>query len=924
MRVRLLILCLVLTLCGALSVLECKRLAGRSNGGASGSEKHKSPATVLSGHGFQGEPLKPALATGRRSAAFGNLPLTFEWNAGQANRSIDFISKGSGYTLLTSPDTAVVSACNARTRGRESHAKKCSPQAIHVRFLGANQHASAVGEKELPGKSNYFIGSDRSRWLVDVPHFEQVRYRDTYPGIDLVYFGNRQRLEYDFVIRPYADPSVIAFTLDGGRNPASSVRVLKHGDLEMQAPSGTVYVQAPVAYQLKGGKQEVISVRYSKQSRNRIAFDLGPYDRTRELIIDPVLSYSSFLGGSSDDFGYAIAVDSAGNIYVAGGTTSADFPLSSGALQSTYGGADSNIQGVTGDVFVSKLDPTGKTLLYSTYVGGSADDNAYGIAVDSAGNAYLTGATDSPDFPVTQGALQTSFGGGPDDVFIFKLNATGSALVYSTYLGTSLGGERGFGIAIDAAGDAYVTGDAAPDFPVTTGSYHGGVNDAEVTELNPTGSGVVFSTFFGGNGLDEAFGIAVDGAGNISITGGTTSTDLPVTANAVQAHIASTRDAFVAQFNKTGTLTYCSYLGGSADELGSSLGAIAVDLSGRIYVTGSTASADYPTTPGAFQTTYGGGGSDVFVTAIDPSKSNSLVYSTLLGGGGDDDAGEFARGIAVDSAGNALITGSTNSVNFPTLQAAQSSLAGGRDVFIAKLNSAGSALIYSTYLGGAGDDFGAGVAVDQVGNAYVTGQTASNNLPMASALQGTLNGPTDAFIAKLSADFGLSSSPSSASTSAGASTTYTISVSPLDGLYGAPVSLACSGSPSFSACTISPQQVTPGSSGATAQVTISTTAPQFSSLIAVHKMTGMYALLVPLLMVCTGLMNRGCSCGRRIIGRVSAIVLLSCTVFMVGCGSSSSQSHMLKGGTPSGTSTITITGSSGSTSHTTTVTLNVM
>ena len=924
MRLRLLTVNVVLSLCGTLLIFECKRPADRANRVLTESKNYSASATVVRGHALQDGRLNRAMpGTSRSLSAFADLPLAFESNVGQADRSIGFISSGPGYTLLTNPDTAIISTCATRNRThRGSGATICSSHAIGMRFLGANQHAVAVGEKKLPGKSNYFLGSDSSHWLVDVPHFAQVRYVNTYPGIDLVYYGNQQKLEYDLVIRPHADPAMIAFTVDGGaREPV--FRIGETGELLMQTASGTIHLQAPVAYQLGSGKRQLISVRYSRRSRNRIGFELGSYDKSRELIIDPVLSYSSFLGGSSDDFAYATAVDSAGNIYVAGGTTSADFPLGSAPLQGTYGGADSNTQGVTGDVFVSKFDPTGKTLVYSTYVGGTADENAYGIAVDSTGNAYLTGATNSADFPVTTGALQTSFGGGPNDVFIFKLNPTGSALVYSTYLGTSLGGERGFGIAVDATGDAYVTGDAAPDFPVTTGSFHGGVNDAELTELNPTGTGKVFSIFFGGNGTDEGYGIAVDTAGNISITGATTSTDLPVTANAAQAHLAGTitQDAFVAQFDKTGTLTYCSYLGGSANELGSSLGAIAVDYSGRIYVTGSTASADFPVTSGAFQTAYGGGGSDVFVTAIDPSKSSSLVYSTLLGGGGDDDSGEFARGIAVDAAGNAVITGSTNSANFPTLQPTQSSLAGGTDAFVAKLNASGSALIYSTYMGGTGDDFGAAVAVDQVGNTYVTGRTTSSDLPTSSALQGTLNGPSDAFIANLSADFGISSSPATASVTAGNSAMYTVSVSVPDGLYGLPVSLACSGAPSFSTCTISPQQVTPGSSGATATVTIATTAPQFSNVPGLRKVTSVYALFVPLLMFSTGFLKRGCSAKRRIVGGLFAMVLVSNVVVMMGC--SSSNTHTPTGGTPTGTSTITITGTASSTSHTTTVTLNV-
>jgi len=339
---------------------------------------------------------------------------------------------------------------------------------------------------------------------------------------------------------------------------------------------------------------------------------------------------------------------------------------------------------------------------------------------------------------------------------------------------------------------------------------------------------------------------------------------------------------------------------------------------------GSTASADYPTTTGAFQTTYGGGLSDVFVTAIDPSKSNSLVYSTLLGGSGDDDAGEFARGVAVDTAGNVIVIGNTTSANFPTLHAPQSNVAGGQDAFVSKLNATGSALLYSTYLGGTGDDFGAGVVVDKVGNTFLTGQTTSANFPTNSAPHGTLNGPSDSFIAKLSADFNLSSSPASASITAGQTVTYSVTVSPTDGLYGLPVSLACTGTPSLSTCTISPQQVTPGSAAVSATVTITTTAPQSSMLHVLGSVTGVYALFLPLLWLYSGTAKHGRSAKLRTLGWVLGVVLLLIVVSLVGCGGSYSPPKQQKPGTPSGTSTITISGSSSSMNHTTTVTLNVI
>jgi hypothetical protein len=858
-----------------------------------------------------------------------NLPLSFEPNTGQADARFSFISRGHGYSLLTSGDTATLSLCVAGSDHNPTarlKTKRCSAAAFQMHFLGANASASAVGEQELSGKSNYFRGNNPTRWRTNVPHFKRARYADVYPGIDVVYYGNRQKLEYDLLVNPGAKPQEINFAIDvvGEERRLAPADIQKDGALEVVTTSGTILLQPPLAYQEDNGETKIVAIHYSKKGPNRIGFEIGAYDRTKSLIIDPVLTYSGFIGGSSDDFGYAVAVDVAGNLYVTGGTTSPDFPVTTGVAQTSYAGADSNTQGVQGDVFVIKIDPAGEQLLYSTYLGGTADDNAYAISVDSAGNAYLAGATNSADFPVTQGVVQTTFGGGPNDAFVAKLNPAGSALVYSTYLGTAIGGERGFGIASDLAGDAYVTGDAAPDFPVTTGSFRGGVNDAQLTELNPSGTSRIFSRFFGGNGLDEGYAIAVDAAGNISITGATTSTDLPVTGNAAQANLAGGRDAFVAQFDRTGSLIYCSYIGGTADELGTSLGAVALDRTGRIYVTGSTASADYPTTASAFQTTYAGGISDVFVTAIDPLKQNSVVYSTLLGGSAEDDFGQFARGITVDIAQNAVITGNTTSANFPTLRAVQSTGGGGEDAFVSKLNATGSALIFSTYLGGVQNEYGAGVITDKTGNTYVTGQTGSADFPSSSPVQASLNGPTDTFIVKLGADFNLSSSPASASITAGQTATFNVTVNPSDGLFGSPVSLACAGAPSLSTCTVSPQQVTPGTSAVPATITITTTAPQSSAFRALAKSSWSYALLLPFLCFSCRTKRFPCSTTLRAVGRSLGLALLLSVGLLVGCGGGSSPKAQPKPGTPTGISTITITGSSTSVTHTTTLKLDVM
>ena len=447
---------------------------------------------------------------------------------------------------------------------------------------------------------------------------------------------------------------------------------------------------------------------------DRIGFELAEYDTGKTLIIDPVLNYSTYLGGSMDDFANAITVgpDASGlqeNVYVTGGTTSANFPTTSGVLQTTYAGSDVGYQGVRGDVFVTKLNSNGSALVYSTYLGGSGDDNAYGIAVDPNGNVYLTGGTSSSDFPVTPGVYQPR-SGGLNDVFVTKLDSTGSSIVYSTHIGVPVEGIRGFGIAVDASGSAYVAGNAGPGFPTTMGAFQTATNaftSGFVLKLNPTGSDADYSTLLGGgdfNDIDYAESIALDENGDAYVTGYASSTTFPTTPGAFQAALGGGVDGFVTVLNPTGSaLLYSTFLGGTANDEGYK---IAVDHSGMAYVTGYTKSSNFPTTSGAFQTAFGGGQSDAFVAKLDPTKSGaaSLVYSTFLGGSGDENLQDFLRDIlAVDFNGSAYVTGTTTSTDFPTLNPIQATSGGGFDGYVAKLNPAGSSLIYSTYLGGSGD-----------------------------------------------------------------------------------------------------------------------------------------------------------------------------------------------------------------------------
>ncbi|MFB3896913.1 MAG: SBBP repeat-containing protein [bacterium] len=450
------------------------------------------------------------------------------------------------------------------------------------------------------------------------------------------------------------------------------------------------------------------------------------------------LVYSTYIGGSNEDYGYNLAIDTFGNVYITGYTMSTDFPVTAGAYDTSTNG--------DADVYIAKLNSTGTALLYATYLGGSNADEALGIAVDSAGNVYITGDTNSLDFPTTPGAFATSYR-GYGDAFITKLNPTGSALVYSTYFGGSNGYEVGQIIAIDAAGNAFITGNTdALDFPTTAGAfdttYNGGAYDAYISKLNPTGTGLVYSTYVGGTNTDYGRSLAIDAEGNAYLVGETESPDFPITAGAFDTTYNGLLDIYITKLNSDGTaLVYSTYLGTAVQE---HISDIAIDGSGNAYLSGYTNSTVFPTTPGAFDTTYNDGG-DIYITKLNPTGSG-LIYSTYLGGSGF----ENGLSIAVNGSGNVYLTGQTISLDFPTTVGAfDTSFNGVQDAFILQLNSAGSGLLYSSYLGGNDNEYGHGIAVDEQGNTYVGGETYSSDFPTTtSAYDRIFHGIHDVYITK--------------------------------------------------------------------------------------------------------------------------------------------------------------------------------
>jgi hypothetical protein len=681
--------------------------------------------------------LVPALTNSRASSeqpaqatadAFGRLPLAFEANRGQTAARVKFLSRGVGFNLFLTPTEAVFALKGAVTA-----------RVVSIHMLRANPAPRIAGIKRLPGVSHYLIGNDPTKWRTGVPTYASVLYQGIYPGIDLMYYGSQRALEYDFIVDPGANPDQIRLRFEG----VDRTYVTAGGDLVAWIPEGTLRLRKPVIYQEVDGRRHEVSGSYATLDAHTVGFRVAAYDANRPLIIDPVLVYSTYLGGSPLDEGLAITADQVGNVYVAGHTFSSNFPTTAGAFQP----GDPSPSDFT--AFVTKLNANGSGLAFSTYLGGSRNDRASAIAVDTSGNVYVAGTTFSYDFPTTPGAVQAvdpDFSG--TDAFATKLNPSGSALVYSTYLGAG-GLDTALGVTVDSAASAYVIGwTTSTDFPTTAGSFQpahaGGWSDAFVTKLNSAGSALVYSTLLGGSsGEERGRGIVVDGAGNAYVAGTSWSTDFPTTANVPQPFDPDTfaADGFVTKLNATGSaLIYSTFLGGAN---GDDANGIVLDETASAYVTGYTESYDFPTTSGAFQTSQPtAGGPDSFVSKLNPGGT-ALVYSTYLGGAGFD----VSYSIAVWR-GSAHVTGYTDSRDFPRTH--RRGYQDAYDVFVTKLNARGSRLLYSMYFGGSGNDVGVGIAADSAGNVYVTGWASSLNFPLHRALQSSYGGgESDGFVLKI-------------------------------------------------------------------------------------------------------------------------------------------------------------------------------
>ena len=663
------------------------------------------------------------------------LPLSFERNEGQLDGSATFIARQSGADVLLTKDGFLIGLKNAPAESAENGERKL----LRLRWIGGAAKQIA-GVTQLPGRANYFRGRDRASWRAGIPTYAKVKYSRVYPGIDVVYYGNQDRLEYDFVVAPGADPGRIRLAVEG----VTRMEIGGGGELVLQVGERKVTQLPPRIYQEVGGIRRAVRGHYRLTSGNELAFQLADYDRRRRLVIDPVIDFSTYVGGTGFDYVRGVATDSLGNVYLVGETGSFDLPVTDGAVQPTYAGGPS-------DAFVMKLSPDGLTAIYTTYLGGSRADVGYGIGVDALGQAYLTGYTVSADFPLVN-PRQDTLGGGADtdayDAFVAKLDASGSRLIYSTYLGGSAA-DVGKAIAVDGVGIAYIAGwTSSNDFPVTPNafqtSFGGPFADGFVARLNPDGSEYFYVTYFGGRLYDAASGIATDGDGNAYVVGETGSPDFP-TREPMFPTIAGgggefgDEDAFLAKFSWDGSLIYSTFLGGRDVDRAR---AVAVDRWGNAYVTGDTVSSDFPTV-NAVQPARAGS-ADAFVAKVNV-EGTCLVYSTYLGGTRLDQG----YGIAVDGDGAATVTGSTSSSDFPIAAAVQDANGGADDVFVSRLDPSGSALIFSTYLGGRGQDVGSGVVLTSGGDPVIVGSTASPDFPTRHSVQASLLGSPNGFAAKL-------------------------------------------------------------------------------------------------------------------------------------------------------------------------------
>jgi uncharacterized protein (TIGR03437 family) len=715
-------------------------------------------------------------ATNRAEAKVMSVPLSFEPNQGQAAATVQFLSRGAGYAIFLAPGKVVLNLerqkpASAPATGQTPEA--ASADTLRMSLIGANAKANAVGLAPQPGVVSYFIGNDPKNWRSGIPTYGKVNYGQIYPGVDLIFYGNQRQLEYDFVVAPGADPSRIAWRIDGARASIDA-----EGNLVLSAPNGPASFKKPVLYQMNGDQKTPVEGSFAVAG-HEIRFRLGSYDHSRALIIDPVLSYATYLAGSSTDhiglptgpgnlavgMSQGIALDSAGSVYVTGYTYSIDFPTKTPYQPAPPTKVVGVSPGQWPSAFVTKFSPDGSSLVYSTYLGGNGYDNAYAIAVDSSGNAYVTGETDSPDFPVTNGAYQTVCSPAPNNTgapvqnssdcyssntsaFVTKLNPTGTSLVYSTFLGGNGSWAYATAIAVDGAGRAYIAGNENEDcyrgqpytfqscFPTTNGAVIGGVQPvggdpqfAFVAAFDPTGAQLLYSTLFGDlnfqctiacGGDTYGTGIAVDASGYFYLVGETMASNLPTTAGVIQptgaplgnpATYVQAWRGFIAKFNPVtsaggASLAYSTYLGGKTGNTGDFISGIAIDNESYAYVVGFTNSKDFPVTSGAYQTVCGPNGQNcaaAHVTKLNPTGS-AIVWSTFVGDAKGDasDAVFFTGPIQLDGTGNIYITGQVGT-GFPMINPVEPTATGGdQQVLVAELDPTGSKLLFSTTIGSNG------------------------------------------------------------------------------------------------------------------------------------------------------------------------------------------------------------------------------
>lgn len=903
-----------------------------------------------------GHPPAPATAAqqSRVHATMRALPLAFEANQGQTDPQVKYMARGNGYKLYLTSSQAILrvsgrhgdsdvrdmmmnkrrgaAATKAWIKKHYGNARKNSSSHAEVRMnlLRPGAEAKLSADDPQQAKLNYFIGKDPAKWHTNVPLYGRVRYSNVYPGIDVAFHGAAERLEFDYLVSPGADPKPINVSFEG----IDKLRTNESGDLILSTDAGPVELHKPVAYQVKDGVRTEVDASFVIKGRDQIAFAVGAYDRSRELVIDPTVFYSTYFGGDFADYGIAIAVDANGNSYVAGATDSNTLPGPGGSTVTASVG--------TFDAFVTKIDTNGACIFTSIFGGTAGDDFPGGIAVDTLG-IYVGGTTSSSDFPTTGTAPQTVFQGGitngANDAFAVNLSLDGTVLTWGTYVGGS-DSDSGLGVAVDGNHNVYVVGETySGNLPVTDGSslnLHSGsgFDDGYIVGVNAAGTAFTLVGYIGGSNGDLATGVSIDGSGNIYVAGITISKDLPVTAGVVQSACGTDGncnlvgsngpfdDIFVASINANlSSYKYITYFGGSITDDAYS---IAADTSGNVFLTGRTTSPDFLLTGGTPYQSQLLGTQNAFILGLN-STGSALAYESYFGG----EASELGTGIALDSSDNIYITGQTTSVTqFPLLNPTQSAPSGNSDAFVSVFGLNQNLLLFSTFLGGGGDEdqlFG-GIGVDGAENIYVTGDTDSGNgnspsFPTTTGALGSTSGGgscgttpvpcTDAFVTSYTPatapDFTLSATAlSPSSVSAGGSATSTLTVTALNA-YAGTVSLACSvggtGTP-LPTCSIG------ALSGGAATLTVSTT----GAAAAVHHSSSIFfAMWLPVVgLSLVGMrFSRGESGGKKLLGFLLLGLVMAMLFFLPACGGSNNGGGGgggCSGCTPAGSYTVTVTG----------------